>query len=102
MPVAAATTPGSSQFPGWAANTSAPLPSSRKLLKRSITSGEISTRRGPLRVVEFVVPQLVEMGDLDADAAEIVPGATQDARDLGGGLLREGRGEIAAGDLVLR
>ena len=42
------------------------------------------------------------MGELDPDATEIVPYAGKDLVDLGGGLFREGGGEIGASDAMLR
>src|SRR6202011_5880216 len=44
---------------------------------------------------------VIEMRDLGADAAEIVPHAAQDRFDLGVALVREGRTQIVAADPVL-
>ncbi|MFK4508282.1 hypothetical protein ABIF81_003460 [Bradyrhizobium daqingense] len=54
-----------------------------------------------LRVIAIVVPDVIDMGELGADAAEIVPDAHQDAFDLVRRLLRKGGGEIGAADAVL-
>ena len=53
-------------------------------------------------MLAVVVPQPVDMGELGADAAEVVPDAAQDRLDLGGRLLRKCRGEIGAADAMLR
>ncbi len=45
--------------------------------------------------------EFVEMGELDRDAAEIVPHAAEDLLDLGGGFLRKGGAQIVAADAVL-
>ena len=53
------------------------------------------------RIIDVVVPDVVEMGELGADAAEIVPDAGQDGFDFLGRFFREGRLEILAADAVL-
>jgi hypothetical protein len=50
----------------------------------------------------IVIPQSVDMGELGADPAEIVPDAAEDRLDLGGRFLRKRGGEIGAADAVLR
>jgi len=54
-----------------------------------------------LRIIDVVVPDVVEMGELGADAAEIVPDAGEDGFDLLGRFFREGGLEILAADPVL-
>ena len=49
----------------------------------------------------IVVPDVIEMGELGADAAEIVPDAGQDGLDLLGRFFREGGRQIGAADPVL-
>jgi hypothetical protein len=53
------------------------------------------------RMVAIVVPDVVEMGEFGADAAEIVPHAGEDRFDLLGRFFREGGLEILAADAVL-
>src|SRR5882757_1389453 len=48
-----------------------------------------------------VLPDVIEMREFGADAAEIVPYAGEDGFDLLGRFFRKGRGEIGAADLVL-
>ncbi len=55
----------------------------------------------PFGMLGVVVPQPVEMRELGADAAEIVPDAAQDALDLGRRFLRERRRQVGAADAVL-
>ena len=47
-----------------------------------------------------VLPDVVEMGELGAESAVIVPDAGQDGLNLLGRFLREGGGEIGATDAV--
>ena len=49
----------------------------------------------------IVIPDVIEMGELGADPAEIVPDAGQDGFDLLRRFFREGGGEIVAADAVL-
>ena len=64
---------------------------------------------GPLRqfdaavlgMIAIVIPDMVEMGELGADAAEIVPDAGQDRLDLLRRFFREGGLQIFAADAVL-
>ena len=51
-------------------------------------------------MIEVVIPDVVEMGEFGADAAEIVPDAGQDFLDLFGRFFREGGLEILAADAV--
>ena len=96
----AAPTAASSQFARCAAKISAGLPSSRSRIAIASVSSESRMRPRPCCAV--VVPQPVDMRELGADAAEIVPDAAQDRLDLGGRLLRERGGEVGAADAVLR
>ena len=52
-------------------------------------------------MIDVVVPDVIEMGELGADAAEIVPDAGQNRFDLFRRFLREGGLEIFAADPVL-
>jgi hypothetical protein len=54
-----------------------------------------------LRVRLDVIPDLVDVCELGADAAKIVPDAGENDVDLLGRLLREGFGEIVAADPLL-
>src|SRR5258705_13891720 len=54
-----------------------------------------------LGMIGVVVPDVIEMGELGADAAEIVPDAGQNGFDLFGRFLRKGGREIFAADPVL-
>src|SRR5262249_20572193 len=54
-----------------------------------------------LRVSRIVVPYLVEMGELGADAAQIVPDAGENLLDFLRRLLRESGGQVVAADAVL-
>ena len=49
----------------------------------------------------IVLPDVIEMGELGADAAEIVPDAGENGLDLLGRFFREGGGEIGAADPLL-
>ena len=62
--------------------------------------GEFDTAR-LLRMIEVVIPDVVEMGELGADAAEIVPDAGQNGFDLFRRFFGEGGLEIFAADAVL-
>jgi hypothetical protein len=53
-----------------------------------------------LRAIDVVIPDMVEMGELGADAAEIVPDTGQDLLDLLRGFFREGGFKIFAADPV--
>ena len=53
-------------------------------------------------VVAIAGADVIEMGDLGADTAEIVPHAAQDFLDLGVGLFRKGSAQIGAADAMLR
>ena len=92
----------SSQFARCAAKISAGLPSSRSRERDRARSSSESMMRPRPWSRGIVVPQPVEMGELGADAAEIVPDAAQDRLDLGGRLLRKCGDEIGAADAVLR
>src|SRR5882757_5875155 len=48
-----------------------------------------------------VLPDMVEMREFGADAAEVVPYAGKDGFDLLGRFFRKGGGKIGAADLVL-
>ena len=61
---------------------------------------ELDTAR-LVRMIGVVVPDVVEMGELGADAAEIVPDAGQDFFDLFRRFFREGGREVLAADPVL-
>jgi hypothetical protein len=52
-------------------------------------------------MIDVVVPDVIEMGELGADAAEIVPDPGQDGFDFFRRLLREGGLQILAPDAVL-
>ena len=52
-------------------------------------------------MIDVVVPDVIEMGELGADAAEIVPDAGQNGFDLFRRFLRESGREILAPDAVL-
>ena len=52
-------------------------------------------------MIGVVIPDVVEMGEFGADAAEIVPDAGQDFLDLLRGFFREGGREVLAADAVL-
>ena len=54
-----------------------------------------------LGMIDVIIPDVVEMGEFGADAAEIVPDAGQDFLNLLGRFFREGGGEIVAADFVL-
>ena len=54
-----------------------------------------------VRMIDVVVPDVIEMGELGADAAEIVPDAGQNGFDLFRRFLGEGGLEIFAPDAVL-
>ena len=54
-----------------------------------------------VRLIDVVVPDVIEMGELGADAAEIVPDAGQNGFDLLRRFLGEGGGEVFAADTVL-
>ena len=49
----------------------------------------------------IVVPDVIEMGEFGADAAEIVPDAGQNGLDLLGRFFRERGGQIGAADPLL-
>ena len=49
----------------------------------------------------IVLPDVIEMGEFGADAAEIVPDAGEDGLDLLGRFFRKRGGEIGAADPVL-
>ena len=51
-------------------------------------------------MIDVVIPDVVEMGEFGADAAEIVPDARQDLLDLLRRFFREGGFEIFAADPV--
>ena len=53
-----------------------------------------------LGMIDVIVPDVVEMGELGADAAEIVPDAGQDFLDFLGRFFREGGCQIFAADPV--
>jgi len=55
-----------------------------------------------LVIHRIVVPQSVDMGELGADAAEVLPDAAQNALDLVRRLLRKGRNEVGASQAMLR
>ena len=52
-------------------------------------------------MIAIVIPDVVEMGELGADTAEIVPHAGENRFDLLGRFLREGGLQILAADAVL-
>ncbi len=52
-------------------------------------------------MLDVVVPDVIEMGEFGADAAEIVPDAGQNGLDLLGRFFGKGRREILAPDAVL-
>jgi hypothetical protein len=54
-----------------------------------------------VRMIDVVIPDVVEMGKLSADAAEIVPDAGENLLDLFGRFLGEGLGEIFTPDAIL-
>ena len=54
-----------------------------------------------IRMIDVVVPDVIEMGELGADAAEIVPDAGQNGFDLFRRFLREGSLQVLAPDAVL-
>ena len=49
----------------------------------------------------IVIPDVIDMGELGADAAEIVPDAGQDRLDLLGRFFREGGRQVSAADALL-
>ena len=53
------------------------------------------------RRIEAGDGKIVEMGELDGDAAEIVPHAAEDFFDLGGGFFRVGGAQVFAAEPVL-
>ena len=52
-------------------------------------------------IVRIVIPDAVEMGEFDADAAEIVPDAAENGLDLCVGFFRKGHAQIFLPDPVL-
>jgi hypothetical protein len=72
---------GISQLPRWLAKMIAGLPSSRRASKICLVRAPNSTRL-VVRMIDVVVPDVIEMGELGADAAEIVPHAGQNGFDL--------------------
>ena len=56
---------------------------------------------GFFRMIDVVIPDVIEMGELGADAAEIVPNAGENLLDLLRRFLGEGGLQILAADAVL-
>ena len=80
-PCATAASAGNSQLPRWLAKISAGLPSCRSCANSSWVRGAISMRLSS-GCAGIVVPDVIEMGEFGADAAEIVPDAGQNGLDL--------------------
>ena len=81
-PWATAPSAGISQLPRWLAKMIAGLPSSRSVVENFLgPRAELDAAR-LVRMIEVVVPDVIEMGEFGADAAEIVPDAGQDGLDL--------------------
>ena len=99
-PWATAASAGSSQLPRWLAKISAGLPSSRSLRKQFV-GARLDFDAAVLGMRGIVLPDVIEMGELGADAAEIVPDAGEDGLDLLRRFFREGGGQIGAADPVL-
>ena len=99
-PCATAASAGNSQLPRWLAKISAGLPSFLSWANNSWVRGE-NFDAAFLGMIDVVVPDMVEMGEFGADAAEIVPDASENGLDLLGRFFRKGGGEIGAADLVL-
>ena len=51
-------------------------------------------------MIDVIVPDMVEMGELGADAAEIVPDAAKDFLDFLGRFFRKGGFQVFAADAV--
>ncbi len=96
-PWATAASAGSSQLPRWLTKISAGLPSSRSCANSSWVRSSISMRLSSGRAA-IVLPDMVEMREFGADAAEIVPDACQNGLDLLGRFFRKGGGQIGAAD----
>ena len=100
-PWATAPSAGISQLPRWLAKMIAGLPSSRRCIENLLgPRAELDAAR-LVRMIDVVVPDVIEMGELGADAAEIVPDAGQNGFDLFRRFLGEGGLEIFAADAVL-
>ena len=77
------------------------LPSSRSGIENLLgPRAELDAARF-VRMIDVVVPDVIEMGELGADAAEIVPDAGQNGFDLFRRFLGKGCLEILAPDAVL-
>ena len=99
-PWATAARAGSSQLPRWLAKISAGLPSSRSCANNSWVRGR-NFDAAVLGARRIVLPDVIEMGELGADAAEIVPDAGENGRRSPRRFLRKGGGQIGAADPLL-
>ena len=100
-PWATAATAGISQLPRWLAKNQRRLAVIAELLEQLARARIEFDAARLFGMGGIVVPDVIEMGEFGADAAEIVPDAGQNCLDLFGGLFRERRRQIRAADPVL-